>query len=360
MAPTRRVTQADLARRAGVSRSCVSRVVRGLDKVSDDKRERILAAARELGYIDNGLATALAGNRRRRLVGFLPQEISNTVFGDVYDSLKAGLGPEGCQLVIVEGSFDPDDEDARLRELVSFAPDCIVVAGYAGSTDALAAAVHSIPIVSVTRRVDEDRVISVMGDDRAGAALAVEHLVGLGHERIAHLQLPPTIPYEGRAAGYTAAMEDAGLAPRLVTPRTQGRRDAREAARALFATGAAHRRLLRQRPHGARRPGGPARRRCRTSPGRSPSSATTLRARPAPPDRRPSTRGPPSRGASRPASSAPSRGRGRRGGRRTLPPGPGAGPRRAAGDGAAEARRSGDARPGGARGSGRGSGGPPH
>ena len=157
MAPTRRVTQADLARRAGVFRSCVSRVVRGLDKVSDDKRERILAAARELGYIDNGLATALAGNRRRRLVGFLPQEISNTVFGDVYDSLKAGLGSEGCQLVIVEGSFDPDDEDARLRELVSFALDCIVVAGYAGSTDALAAAVHSIPIVSVTRRVDEDR-----------------------------------------------------------------------------------------------------------------------------------------------------------------------------------------------------------
>ena len=47
----RRVTQADVARRAGVSRSLVSRVLQGLDKVNDDKRERVLAAVRELGYI---------------------------------------------------------------------------------------------------------------------------------------------------------------------------------------------------------------------------------------------------------------------------------------------------------------------
>lgn len=231
----RRVTQADLASRAGVSRSCVSRVLRGLDKVSDDKRERVQEAARELGYIDNGLATALAGNRRSRLVGFFPQEIANGVFSDVYHGLKSVLEPHGHRLVVVEGDFDAGQEDVRLRELVSLAPDCIVVAGYAGSTEALRASVRSIPIVSVTRRIEQDGVVSVDGDDRAGAAIAVGHLVDLGHTRIAHLRLPASIPYEERADGYVAAMQRAGLEPSIITPRAATPDAAYAAVRGIWA-----------------------------------------------------------------------------------------------------------------------------
>ncbi|RJF43236.1 LacI family transcriptional regulator [Actinomyces sp. 2119] len=233
----RRVTQADLARYAGVSRSLVSRVLQGLDKVSEDKRQRVLAAVQELGYVDNGLATALAGNRRSRLVGFLPQELSNALFVEVYDSLRAELRGHGFQLVIVEGSLDAEEEDARLRQLVSYSPDCVVVAGYAGSTNALTAAVHSIPIVSVTRRISEAGVRSVYSDDRTGAMLATRHLLELGHARIAHLQLPPGIPYEERAAGYMTAMERAGLAPWVITPEAQTRGAAYEAVSALVNGG---------------------------------------------------------------------------------------------------------------------------
>lgn len=236
MEQRRRVTQADLAARAGVSRSLVSRVMRGLDKVSDDKRERILAAAAELGYIDNGIATALAGNRSHRVVGFLPQDLANDVFVDVFEGLKSVLDPADYHLVIVEGAMDPVLEDARLRQLVSYAPDCVVVAGYAGSTDALAAAVHAIPIVSVTRRIELDGVHSVYGDDRLGAGEATRFLIAHGHTRICHLQLPPSIPYEERAAGYVEAMEAAGLEPRLIAPATTSRSGAQEAVgRALDA-----------------------------------------------------------------------------------------------------------------------------
>ncbi|MCL3778312.1 MULTISPECIES: LacI family DNA-binding transcriptional regulator [unclassified Actinomyces] len=233
----RRVTQADVARRAGVSRSLVSRVLQGLDKVSDDKRERVLAAVRELGYIDNGMATALAGNRHGRLVGFFPQELSNALFGEVYDALKVGLEGKGYSLVVVEGSWDVEQEDWRLRQLAGYSPDCIVVAGYAGSTDALTAAAHSIPIVSVTRRISQAGVRSVYNDDHAGAMLATRHLVDLGHRRIAHLQLPPDIPYEERAAGYTEAMRRARLAPEYIIPRLATRESAYAAVRVLCEAG---------------------------------------------------------------------------------------------------------------------------
>lgn len=214
----RRVTQADVAKAAGVSRSLVSRVMRGLDKVSEDKRERINRAAAELGYIDNGLATALAGNRTRQLIGFLPQDLGNDLFTDVFSGMKESLDPEHFDLVVVEGAMDPAREDARLRQLVALGPDAVVLAGYAGSQDALSAAVHALPIVSVTRPIELPGVMSVHGDDLAGARAATEYLLSLGHRRIAHVQLPPSIPYEQRARGYRQAMEEAGLDPWLVTP----------------------------------------------------------------------------------------------------------------------------------------------
>ncbi|AXE40062.1 LacI family DNA-binding transcriptional regulator [Acidipropionibacterium virtanenii] len=221
MSPTGRrryVTQADVARRAGVSRPLVSLVMQGSEHVSDDKRRRVLAAAAELGYLNNGVATSLAGNRSRMVIGFLAQSLANPVFVDVYENLDEQLKPQGHSVVVMQGGFDPDEEDRSLRNLVTLRPDGLVVVGYAGSTSALEAAVNSLPVVAVTRQIEMDGVSSVYSDDRLSSELAVEHLAGLGHRDIVHLALPADIPYEERADGFREAMKRRGLPDRVVHP----------------------------------------------------------------------------------------------------------------------------------------------
>lgn len=214
----RYVTQADVARRAGVSRPLVSLVMQGSPHVSDEKREKVLAAAAELGYLNNGVATSLAGNRTRLVIGFLAQSLANPVFVDVYENLADELRPLGHSVVVMQGGFDPAEEDRSLRNLVTLRPDGLVVVGYAGSTSALRAAVHSLPVVAVTRQIDLDGVSSVDSDDQLSSELAVEHLTVLGHRDIVHLALPADIPYEGRADGFRVAMKRRGLVDRVVYP----------------------------------------------------------------------------------------------------------------------------------------------
>ncbi|VEG74685.1 LacI family DNA-binding transcriptional regulator [Actinomyces slackii] len=212
----RYVTQADVAREAGVSRPLVSLVMKGSPHVSDDKRQRVLQAAAELGYLGNGLATSLAGNRSHCIIGFLAQALSNPVFVDVHDGLAEELMAAGHRVVVMQGGMDPAQEDRSLRDLVALRPDGVVLAGYAGSTGALRAALHSLPVVCVTRDVPEAGVDSVVGDDDAAAREVTERLIALGHRRIAHVPLPASIPYEDRARSYAATMRDHGLEPLLI------------------------------------------------------------------------------------------------------------------------------------------------
>ncbi len=209
------VTQADVAKQAGVSRPLVSLVMRGSPKVSDEKRERVLQAAQELGYIGSSIATSMAGNRDRPVIGFLSQSLSNGFFTDIYRGIQKVAEPSGCIVVVMEGSLDPKKEDSSLRNLVSLRPHGIILAGYAGSTYALKAASSTIPFVSVTRDISDHNVSSIVCNDFDGGVMATNHLVEQGHERILHLALPKEIPYRQRAKGYLQAMEAANLQPNI-------------------------------------------------------------------------------------------------------------------------------------------------
>lgn len=212
------VTQADIAREAGVSRPLVSIALKGHGRIADDTRAHILETAERLGYIGSGIATSLAGNRSNFLIGFLANDLGNPVFIDIFEAVSSRLEDDGHRVLVMEGGIDPKKEDTHLRDLVSFRPDGVILAGYGGSTSALRAAAKAMPVVAVTRRIDGEGIDSVLADDFTGGRAATELLISRGHTDIGHLRLPSWIPYDARAEGYAAAMADAGLEPRFVEP----------------------------------------------------------------------------------------------------------------------------------------------
>lgn len=206
---------ADVARNAGVSRALVSLVMRDSPKVSPARRAAVEASASALGYSPNRLASRLA-SRRTRTIGVLFLDLHNSVFADIYDGITEALESSGNQVMVAVGSADPRTEIEAVRNFVDLRVDGVILAGYTGSASDLAAALRGTDAVVITRDLELPGVDSVMTNDFRSGALAVEHLHGLGHRRIAHVDISEWIPYTARREGYLHAMKDLGLAPLLV------------------------------------------------------------------------------------------------------------------------------------------------
>lgn len=205
----------DVARAAGVSRALVSLVMRDSPNVSAAKRAAVRESAAALGYSPNRLASRLASHRTRTL-GVLFLDLHNSVFADIYDGIAEGTAGSGNQLMVAVGSADPQTELEAVRSFTDLRADGILLAGYTGSPEELAAALRGTPAVVITRELGIDGVDSVLADDFRSGGLAVEHLHGLGHRRIAHVDKPGWLPYTRRRQGYLHAMAQFGLEPLLL------------------------------------------------------------------------------------------------------------------------------------------------
>lgn len=227
----------DVAREAGVSRALVSLVMRDSPKVSPAKRSAVLESAAALGYSPNRLASRLASYRTNTL-GVLFLDLHNPVFADIYDGIADGLAGSGNQVMVAVGSADPGTELEAVRSFVDLRVDGVILAGYTGSPEDLAAALRGTPAVVITRELEVDGVDSVLCDDFRSGALAVEHLHGLGHRRIAHVDISEWLPYTARREGYLWAMRQFGLEPLLVHS-DMTERGGRAAMNNFLASGAA-------------------------------------------------------------------------------------------------------------------------
>ncbi|MFH8251886.1 LacI family DNA-binding transcriptional regulator [Microbacterium sp. B2969] len=206
---------ADVAERAGVSRSLVSLVVRGSPLVSDARRAAVLEAIEELGYRHNAIASRLAAKSTRTL-GLLLSDLHNPVFADVHDGVVEAARAEGFEVLLVAGPGDVRRESALLERLVTLQVDALVLAGYAGDGDALRRIAEHTPVVAVNRRIDGPGIDLVVTDETASAVLVVDHLAGLGHRRIAHVASPRSDAFQYRRAAYEQAMAARGLDPWIV------------------------------------------------------------------------------------------------------------------------------------------------
>jgi DNA-binding LacI/PurR family transcriptional regulator len=209
--PGSRPTIHDVAKRAGVSKSLVSLAMRGSPKVSEASRDAIMKAAGELGYRPNAAARSLA-DRRSRTVGVLVLDLHNPVFADILDGIQSEVRGRGYSTMLVTGDADPGREQAELDKLLEFQVEGLILVSHRLTPAALRRFASEVPTVVVTRDdIHGPRIDTISNDDVSGAALAVEHLIGLGHERIAHLSGGDNPASHHREQGYRAAMTSAGL-----------------------------------------------------------------------------------------------------------------------------------------------------
>jgi LacI family transcriptional regulator len=209
---------ADISRRAGVSIATASRVLNGSSHpVSEATRNRVLAAADELGYRPSELARALV-KRTSRIIGVIVGDIVDPYFAEIARGVEDVAAREGHLTMVCNADRRPSAELAHLGVLRDYHAAGVVFAGsgYEDRDDAAALreAVDDLraagsAVVALAAR--DLSCPSVLVDNRGAARVATEHLLSLGHRRIAFVQGPPGLHTSAhRLEGFEEAMAAAG------------------------------------------------------------------------------------------------------------------------------------------------------
>src|SRR5215469_13974859 len=180
-------TLAAVADLAGVSAITVSRVVRLPDMVAPQTRAKVEAAMRELGYVPNQIAGALAGARTKS-VGVLVPTIANSIFADTVQGLSDELEPLGYAVILAQSRYDAAREDHMLSALLSRRPEAIIMVGSPATEDGARLLRRAgIPIVETWELPDEP-IDAVAGFNNYAAGVAVaQHLVTQGRKSFAFI-----------------------------------------------------------------------------------------------------------------------------------------------------------------------------
>lgn len=209
----RQLTLRDVSEASGVSEMTVSRVLRNRGDVSEATRERVLEAARSLGYVPNKIAGALA-SQRVNLVGVIIPSLSNLVFPEVLSGISAELEDTGLQPVVGVTNYAPEKEETVLYEMLSWRPSGVIIAGLEHTATARAMLKNAgVPVVEIMD-VDGEGVDSVVGIShrRAGRQMA-EAIVAAGYRRIGFLgtKMPEDHRARKRLDGFREGLAVAGL-----------------------------------------------------------------------------------------------------------------------------------------------------
>jgi DNA-binding LacI/PurR family transcriptional regulator len=228
----RRPTLADVAARAGVSTALVSIVMREVPGASPASRQRVMRAANELGYRPDTRARLLRSSRTR-LLGVV-FGVQHDFHGDLVSGLYVAADRVGYELSL--SAVTPGrDERRAVGSLLQDRCEALILLGPQSPTAYLAGLAESLPVVVVARAVRHRAVDVVRTADDEGLRQAVDHLVALGHRRIAHIDGGRAPGAAERRRGYRQAMlrHDLDAEARIV-PGGLTEDDGAVATRALF------------------------------------------------------------------------------------------------------------------------------
>lgn len=208
--PQRRATLKDVARAAGVSQSTTSRAMSGEGYVAASVRERVLAHAEELGYVPHAMARSLR-KQVSRAVGVLVSDLRNTFYADLAAGIAARARSLGYTMMVVDDQGSAEEEMSAARAFVATRVGGVIVTPLSGEVSQYL--LHQrIPVVEVDRQFSAGSCDGVVIDNVSIARRMTDHLIALGHRRIA-LLIDETEWTTGgdRVAGYRKSLEDAGL-----------------------------------------------------------------------------------------------------------------------------------------------------
>lgn len=198
----RRVRLQDVAAEVGVSPASVSLVLRGVAGPSAETRERVLAAAARLGYRPDRAASLLA-RRRTHLLG-VPVILRDPFRTALAEEVQLAADPAGYTVAL--SAITPTHDEARVVEtLLDLRCEAVLLLSPTLSPDALTELGARTALVVVGRHVAPVGFDVVRAADDVGVAAAVEHLVGLGHRRIVHVDGADAPMAADRRAGFRAA-----------------------------------------------------------------------------------------------------------------------------------------------------------
>jgi LacI family transcriptional regulator len=203
-----------VAELAQVSPATVSRVLNGSPKVRDEHRRRVLAAIERVGYRPNRLARNLR-RQQAETIGVLVPDIENPHFSEAVRIFEDAAYRRGYRVLLC----NTDETSAKQQAYVRVLADERVLGVIIASADKTGAGLEplfelGIPIVAFDRLVMDERADAVLCDNANGTRQATEHLIWLGHDRIAYVGGRPDIDTGAeRLSGYIDAMRAAGLTP---------------------------------------------------------------------------------------------------------------------------------------------------
>lgn len=233
--PTEKVTSIEVAKRAGVSPSAVSRCYTPGASVSKKMAEKVRQAAEELGYRPNVLARSLITGRTR-IIGLVVAYLDNQFYPDALEKLSNELQASGYHVLVFMASKTAGNIDKVVNELLEYQVDGLIAASVALSSDlANKCQAAGVPVVLFNRTQEGQEFSAVTSDNFSGGSKVADFLASAGHEKIGYIA-----GWEGastqrdREAGFLATLCKSGVRLHAREVGDFRLEEARDAARRMF------------------------------------------------------------------------------------------------------------------------------
>lgn len=211
----RRPTMTDVAARAGVSLKTVSRVINKVPSVDPKLAARVNAAAEELRFSPNFVASSLRSSLRTATIGLLIKDVENEFYATIISAVSEVASRRGWQLIVSNSGENPADEMEAILELCRRRVDGLLIVPTGGDHSSLQVEIdRGIPLVFLDRAPENLVADAVLIDDVEGARAGMAHLISLGHTRVTALvDTVMMSTMSRRAEGMRRAFLDASLDP---------------------------------------------------------------------------------------------------------------------------------------------------